>query len=137
MTSFNLFGAAWDVLILSVLLSFAGNCLRGLFASKTSLGSRLLSVAISCLTLGLAFWYSFSKLPIDSSDFLPAFLKLLVLFALLVPSAYFVPKARHGATKYGSSVKGNWRKIGKAVVLYVVFIAIGVGVYALWLRFIA
>lgn len=109
-----------------------------LFAFKRggSVHNRVVGGLFGVVALVFTYWVSFEKGEWVCADAVNLLAKRTVLFALLLPSAYFIEKA-YGKVWTNSEQPAELKRVAvKAVLTFLVAEAVGVGGYALWLHFV-
>ena len=125
------------VFFTSLPLVAAVHFLRLALKRETTGTSRVVCLVFGLLALVFTFWVSFQKGEWVCADAVALLLKRFILLVLLLPSAYFIEKA-YGQVWTNSQQYGALAKVlGKSVVTFLVAVAVGLGCYVLWFKFIA
>lgn len=137
MKEFDFLAAAGLVFFVSIPLIVAVSSFGSGLKRDIAPLNRVLLAVLGLVALSFAYWVSFRKGEWVCEDAVSLLLTRGLLFVMLLPTAYFIEKAYQVVWQQSKKARTQWSTIAKALITFVVFEAIGVGVYALWLRFIA
>lgn len=136
MEQFDWLAALMLVFFVSIPLVAAVRFFLLAFKRGGSVGNRVMGVLLALVALVFTYWVSFEKGEWVCADAANLLAKRTVLFALLLPSAYFIEKA-YGKVWTNSEQPVELKRVAvKAVLTFLIAEAVGVGCYTFWLRFV-